>query len=142
MQIVAPSPSQFDEAIALLKNNQLPVNDITESLRLFVAIDNGAVVGTVAAEHDHENALLRSLCTADHKKGSGLGTALVAYIEQYLADKGVQNSYLLTTTAADFFSKKHYATIDRSDVPLIIQQTSEFAHVCPASAIVMKKKLL
>jgi amino-acid N-acetyltransferase len=49
---------------------------------------------------------------------------------------------LLTETAPGYFETKGYQQITRADVPEEVQQSSEFSHVCPQSAIVMKKIIL
>jgi arsenate reductase (thioredoxin) len=48
---------------------------------------------------------------------------------------------LLTETAEIFFARKGYHTVDRKDAPAEIQASSEFSHLCPSSAVLMKKTL-
>jgi amino-acid N-acetyltransferase len=45
----------------------------------------------------------------------------------------------LTETADKYFNKKGYRAIAREQVPEQIKASSEFNHVCPVSAVVMKK---
>ncbi len=142
MKITPPSPPAFANALALLKRNNLPVHDISPGTQLFVMEDDDkVVVGTIAVEYDRENALLRSLSVDSQKRNAGLGKLLVDFIEDYVHQQGVQNIYLLTTTAKDFFSKRGYTVIDRIEVPAFIGNTSEYISVCPASATVMKKSM-
>jgi amino-acid N-acetyltransferase len=49
--------------------------------------------------------------------------------------------YLLTTTAEGYFPKLGFERISRGDVPASIQASVEFTSACPASAIVMCKRL-
>jgi amino-acid N-acetyltransferase len=119
----------------------LPVDDISTGTQLFVMEEGDKVIGTVAIEYDFSTALLRSLSVNPAKRKAGIGKQLVDFIENYVKAQGVQSVYLLTTTAADFFSKRGYHVIDRAHVPAFIQQTSEYCTVCPSSAIVMKKIL-
>jgi amino-acid N-acetyltransferase len=49
--------------------------------------------------------------------------------------------FLLTTTAETFFERRGYRRVDRSQAPLAIQSTSEFASLCPASSAFMIKQL-
>jgi amino-acid N-acetyltransferase len=65
----------------------------------------------------------------------------VQHIERLAAGKGIQALYLFTETASDFFHHKGYERVDRAEVPEAVQQSSEFSHVCPQSALVMRKKL-
>ena len=43
--------------------------------------------------------------------------------------------YLLTTTAPEYFARLGFERVAREGVPTTLQQSSEFATVCPASAI-------
>jgi amino-acid N-acetyltransferase len=50
--------------------------------------------------------------------------------------------FLLTTTAEAFFPKFGFEQIQRIDVPISLQASVEFQSACPASAIVMRKRLV
>jgi amino-acid N-acetyltransferase len=141
MNITAITQNNFPSAIALLNKNNLPTEDISDKTGLFVLEEENKVIGTIALEHDNSDALLRSLGVSEEKRGTGLGKELVAFIEDYARKQGLQNIYLLTTTAANFFAKRDYHVIDRNSVSQFIKNTSEYCSVCPASATVMKKEL-
>lgn len=140
--IVHPvSSHDYAAVLSLLQQNHLPTEDMTNDTRLFTLYDDGELTGIVGIELKGENGLLRSLCVLENKRTSGVGMTLVEYIETYARQQGVKHLYLLTTTAASFFTNRGYETIDRSTVPGAIKETSEFASVCPSSATVMKKEL-
>jgi amino-acid N-acetyltransferase len=141
MNISPINQNNFSAAVGLLKKNNLPADDLTDTTQLFVLFDEDNVLGTIGLEHDGEDALLRSLSVSEEKRNGGLGMELVSFIERYAKENGVKNIYLLTTTAAPFFSKLGYETIDRSSVSDFVRTTSEYCSVCPASATVMKKTL-
>jgi len=141
MNITPASPNSFSSAIALLKQNALPTEDITAGTRLFVAEEEDLVVGTIAVEYDYKHALLRSLSVSEEKRKSGIGATLVGFIENYVKQQGVEAIYILTTTAESFFSRRGYHVIRREDVPSFLQRTSEFSSVCPSSSIIMSKQL-
>lgn len=141
MNIVPASQNSFTAAIDLLKKNNLPTEDITSGTQLFVVEEGDEVVATVAVEYDYNDALLRSLSVSEEKRKSGIGAELVSFIEDYVQKQGVQNIFLLTTTAADFFSKRGYKIIDRSNVPDFIKNTKEYSVICALSSALMKKKL-
>lgn len=141
MHIVPASIEGYSKALILLESNNLPINDITTGTQLFVAEENEIVFGTIAVEYDFTDALLRSLCVSDEKRNSGIGIRLVNFIETYVRQQGVENMYLLTTTASRFFKKLGYEEINRESAPLFIRNTSEFSSVCPSTATAMKKKL-
>ena len=141
MHVLPASPERFSQAIALLEKNGLPTKDISPGTQLFVAEENGEMKGTIAVEYDFNDALLRSLCVDEHNRSKGTGEALVRFIEDYVQQQGIQNIYLLTTTAMSFFSRLGYRVVERHRVASFIQTTSEFTSVCPASATVMVKSL-
>ena len=142
MTIHPASQTEMEQAIGLLALHQLPTSDISAGTQLFVAKENDEVLGTVAVEYSFDDALLRSLSVAERKRNSGLGSALVDFIEDYVRKQGVRAMYLLTTTAASFFSKKGYRVIAREEAPPFIRGTSEYSSVCPSSASFMKKDLV
>jgi amino-acid N-acetyltransferase len=49
--------------------------------------------------------------------------------------------YLLTMTAEGFFERRGYRRVDRTQAPLAIKSTPEFASLCPASSAFMIKQL-
>jgi amino-acid N-acetyltransferase len=54
---------------------------------------------------------------------------------------GAETVFLLTTTAEKFFPKFGFEAITRADVPASVQTSVEFRSACPASAVVMRKRL-
>ncbi|MBO9681788.1 MAG: GNAT family N-acetyltransferase [Flavisolibacter sp.] len=141
MNIVPASQNSFSAAIALLKKNNLPTEDLDPGKQLFVVEEGDNVIATVAVEYNYTDALLRSLSVSPEKRNSGIGAELVQFIEDYVQKQGVQTVYLLTTTAADFFSKRGYTIIDRNNVPDFIKNTSEYSVICSSSSTIMKKEL-
>lgn len=128
--------------VALLKTNNLPVSDLGAGRRRFlVAHSDGKVVGCVAVEIYGATGLLRSLAVNSDFRGKGIGQKLVAEAEIWSCDNGLKSLYLLTTTAAAFFPKMGWSNTDRKVVPESIAQSSEFASVCPTTAVCMMKKL-
>jgi len=65
----------------------------------------------------------------------------VEEVERKSVELQLVGIYLLTETAQGYFEKKGYAVINRGGVPLAVQQSSEFSHVCPVSAVVMRKEI-
>jgi len=141
MNIVPVSQNSFSAAIDLLKENKLPTEDINPGTQLFVVEEVDEVIATIAVEYDYNDALLRSLSVSEKKRNAGIGAELVDFIEDYVRWQGVQNIYILTTTAAAFFAKRGYALIDRSNVPRFIKETKEYSVICASSSTLMKKEL-
>ena len=139
--IVAAQPNDFSSALQLLKHNNLPTEDIAEGSLLFISKEEDAVVGTIGIEFYNDAALLRSLAVAEEKRSKGLGKDLVLFLEDFARKQGAKELVLLTTTAAPYFLRNGYTTINRDDVPEALKKSSEFTSTCPASATVMKKYL-
>jgi len=74
-------------------------------------------------------------------RGSGLGKSLVDYAEKHAGAQGVKSQYLLTITFESFFKRLNYVRIDRDRAPNSINQTTEYATLCPASSAFMVKHL-
>ena len=131
-----------DSIIALLMDEQLPTDDLPAILKNFlVAAEADEVVGTVGLEYYGGYALLRSVAVRKNKRKAGVASRLLTKIESIAAIDNIKEIFLLTETAPDYFIKKGYSIIKRTDVPPEVQLSSEFSHVCPQSAIVMKKIL-
>lgn len=134
----------LDRVEALLAANGLPHDDVrTAPAEFFLARANPdpGVVGVGGVEQCGADGLLRSVTVADPHRGEGYGTALCAELERYARERGVERLYLLTTTAAAFFRRRGYETVPRADVPASLRSTTEFAELCPASAICMRRDL-
>ena len=101
----------------------------------------GELAGVVAIEVCGEHALLRSVAVHPSWRKRQVGHALVRRMEVEAAELGIRALYLLTTTAEQFFPKLGFARIERSAVPEEIAATHEFQAMCPASAVVMLKRL-
>lgn len=141
MIIVQAQPYK-GKVIALLAAEKLPVEDLPVSLVDFiVAIENTAIIGAAGLEIYGKTGLLRSLVVSPEHRNRGIAGKLLQRIEAIAALKLVTELYLLTETAPNYFEQKGYRKIIRSEVPTEVQASSEVSHVCPVSAVVMKKTL-
>ncbi len=132
------------EVLDLLAGAELPVEDLTdETMKNFmVARDkDNIIIGVVGIEMFQEDGLLRSLAVQPAYRGKGLGSQLTREIESFASSNGIKTLYLLTMTAADFFSKYAYQVIQRDQAPETIQNTAEFNNLCPESAVCLCKSL-
>ena len=130
---------QADAVRALLRSTGLPDADLengadVEFLGLRAGDDLVAVGGVEVFDGV---ALLRSVATDERWRGRGLAGRLVRRLEGMLLDRGIEEVFLLTTTAAPFFEKRGYLRTGRDEVPLAIRQTAEFTSLCPSSATVL-----
>jgi amino-acid N-acetyltransferase len=101
----------------------------------------GQVVGAVGLQSADGAGLLRSLVVLPSLHRQGRGAALVGAVERLAARRGMDDLYLLTTTVPGFFALLDYLRVDRATVPLALQRTSQFASLCPKTAVCMHKRL-
>lgn len=128
--------------LELLKTNNLPTSDLTNGQRVFfVALLNKKTIGCVAIETYGDAGLLRSLAVNNDFRGRGIGQKLVAEVEAWGSNNGLQSLYLLTTTASIFFQKIGWSKTVRSSVPSIISLSSEFTSICPSTSVCMFKRI-
>ena len=139
---IRPSVStDFEPIRALLERAGLPVEDFSPKHLLFVAQDAGQVVGAIGFEPYDNVGLLRSLIVDEAARGSGLGARLVRELESHARADGVDEIWLLTIDADAFFARLGYQAADRADAPAAIGKTREFSGLCPASAVLMQKRI-
>lgn len=60
---------------------------------------------------------------------------------QHLAEAGMTDAYLLTSTSEPIARKFGFSSIDRRQAPLEIQASRQFASICPVNAILMHRRL-
>lgn len=133
---------QLDRVEGLLEANDLPRSDVrSDSVTIYGMRLDGDLVGIGGLELYGSAALLRSVVVREPFRGQGYGRRMTESLEDRAAKQGVVTLFLLTTTAAEFFRSLGYREIDRAAVPQPISETSEFADLCPASAVAMRKRV-
>jgi len=126
----------------LLETQHLPLGGIDEQVSTMVVAKQGTtVVGAAAVELYADGALLRSVVVDPAVQGQGLGHRLSDAALAIAKNRGTQTAFLLTTTAEKFFPKLGFEQIVRDEVPSSVQTSIEFQSACPASAVVMRKRL-
>jgi amino-acid N-acetyltransferase len=131
-----------DDIVALLEASHLPAADLPEARPHFLGLrDDLGLVGVVGVEALGTVGLLRSLAVRHDKRGTGLGTQLAQRAEEWAMAAGISELYLLTTTAEAFFAHREYRVRSRDEVNEVIRTTTEFSGACPASAVVMCRRL-
>lgn len=124
----------------LLRSNALPEAGVAERLgTTLVALDDGSVVGTAAVELFADGALLRSVAVTPDRRSTGVGSILVRRALDLAAAHGVDDVFLLTTTADAYFPRFGFQRVGREAVPVGVRSSEEFTSSCPASAIVMRR---
>jgi amino-acid N-acetyltransferase len=131
-----------ENLVLLLTQNNLPIEGLSEALETaFVARDGDHVVGSAALEIYDDGALLRSVAVAPDRQGRGIGRAITEEVIRLATELQIPALFLLTTTAEQFFPKFGFERIVRSAVPPGVRASLEFTSACPATAVVMRKRL-
>jgi len=133
----------LDGVRALLAAAQLPVDGLEDQFGPPYAVAERAncLVGAAGVEAYGTAGLLRSVVVAAAERGTGLGRALAADRLAWARAQRLEEVYLLTTTAADFFAHLGFDRVARTDVPAPLLGSREFATVCPSTATVMRLRL-
>ncbi|MDR3526322.1 MAG: arsenic resistance N-acetyltransferase ArsN2, partial [Rhizomicrobium sp.] len=129
--------------IAALSAAGLPTSDVNEAGRSFFAYSTlaGEAVGFAGYELYGEQVLLRSIVVPEALRSRCIGRNLVPLLLYRAFQSGARKAWLLTTTAAPFFSKIGFNVRERSAVPEVILATRQAKDICPSSAVVLSRSL-
>ncbi|MBS0388554.1 MAG: GNAT family N-acetyltransferase [Proteobacteria bacterium] len=142
MMVERASASDLQAIRTLLAEAGLPVDDLgTADVSFWVTRDALGILGAIGVERFGTSGLLRSLVVAPRGQERGVASALLLELESSVRSSGLEFLALLTQTAAPFFAKRGYVVTPREQVPVRVRQSSEFATLCPASAVCMSKAL-
>lgn len=100
----------------------------------------GAVLGVVGLELYGAAGLLRSTAVAESVRGKGIAAMLVGQAVSHAREKGCNALYLLTLDADRYFERLGFEIIGNDDAPGAIRNSREFTTLCPASAVLMRRK--
>lgn len=136
------APADLPAVLALLERAHLPGAGVADALAHFViAEDKGELVGVVGLEIYGASALLRSAAVEEKWRGSGVGRVLIERALDLARMRGIEDVFLLTTTAEHYFPRFGFTCVSRDSVDQAVQASVEFQDACPASATVMRKSL-
>ncbi len=142
IQITKADNHYRQSIVSLLQSEKLPVDDLPSQLdNFFVAIEVDKVIGAIGLEQYDNCGLLRSMVVNNEYRNQSIASRLVRELEENAQNLGIDCIYLLTESAPGYFERKGYKKVSRTDVPELIQASSEFSSVCPVSAIAMKKEI-
>lgn len=130
--------SDIEQIESLLKEYSLPVNDIFENINNFViAEQDNKIVGLGGFEKHGEIILLRSITVTQEYRGKAIGKSIYQLLESKISRLGINQLYLLTETATDYFKNIGFTIKERIDVPEAVMRTKQFNELCPSTAVVM-----
>jgi amino-acid N-acetyltransferase len=142
MQIRSATNSDLPAVERLLAASDLPTDGVRENFSSFVvADDDGAITGAIGLENYGSVALLRSAVVAPDHRGSGVGRRLVEQLLERAEEAGIDELYLLTTTAEKYFPRFGFTRTSRAAVPDAVKSSAEFRGACPDTAVVMSRPI-
>jgi amino-acid N-acetyltransferase len=142
MKIRGATSRDLDAVESLLSTSQLPLDGVKENFSNFVvAEDKGRIAGAIGLEKFGSIALLRSAVVSPDYRGSGVGRRLVERLLERAEKEGIEELFLLTTTAEKYFPRFGFARTTRSAVPSAVKASAEFQGACPDSAVVMTRRI-
>jgi N-acetylglutamate synthase-like GNAT family acetyltransferase/protein-tyrosine-phosphatase len=135
-------PADYPAVAALLERLGLPLAGVAPDLAGFtVAEENGTLAGTAAVEVYGRVGLLRSVGVAPEHRGTGLGSALVEHVLDRAREAGVDEVFLLTTTAERYFPRHGFMVVSRAVAPEALAASAELRGACPEAAVLMQRRL-
>jgi protein-tyrosine-phosphatase/N-acetylglutamate synthase-like GNAT family acetyltransferase len=131
--------SDYEDVRRLVAGSRLPTDGLADQFpEGYAVIPIGAGLAAVAGYETYGDfGLLRSVAVDPRRRGYGLGQRLVAERLAAAKIRGLRAMVLLTTTASGFFARLGFHPVDRATAPEEIKRSSEFASVCPISAVCM-----
>lgn len=132
--------SDWPEIEWLLVDAGLPLAGAREAMERFFVVENdGKVVACAALEAYTEAWLLRSVAVRADRRGTRVGARLVHHIISRIdTDRPI---VLLTTTAADWFTRFGFRPVERNAIPPSVTESIEFRGACPSTATIMMKEV-
>ncbi|HEX3534065.1 MAG TPA: arsenic resistance N-acetyltransferase ArsN2 [Gemmatimonadaceae bacterium] len=142
MQIRNATGADLPAVENLLATSDLPLDGVRENFSDFVvAEDRGAITGAIGLEKFGSVALLRSAVVSSDNRGTGVGSRLVKQLLERADREGIEDLYLLTTTAEDYFPRFGFTRTTRGAVPDAVKASAEFQGACPDTAVVMTRRV-
>jgi amino-acid N-acetyltransferase len=127
---------------SLLSASDLPLDGVRDNFSNFVVAEHeGEVAGAIGLEEFGSVALLRSAVVSRNHRGIGIGRRLVERLLERAEEAGIEDLYLLTTTAERFFPRFGFTRTTRSAVPDAVKSSAEFQGACPDTAVVMTRRV-
>ena len=125
---------------ATLLEAALPIDDLGTSEGRYFRFDrNGVLAGFGGFEPYGPDALLRSVVVVPQMRGTGTGRAIAGAQLSEMRQAGIQDAYLLTTTAEGFFTRLGFAEIERKHAPARILATPQAATICSSAPLLSKR---
>lgn len=142
MRIRNATSADLTAVESLLSASALPLDGVKDNFSNFVVAEHdGEIAGAIGLEEFGAVALLRSAVVSPEHRGSGVGRRLVERLLEGAEVAGIEELYLLTTTAEKYFPRFGFTRTTRSAVPDAVKASAEFQGACPDTAVVMTRRV-
>lgn len=105
---------------------------------IVAVLGENRIIGVAGMELHGDDALLRSVAVDKEFRSLRLGATLAEDRLNWARDRGIRAVYLLTDTAAIYWTRFGFREIARTDAPEGIAASHEWAGGCPASSTAMR----
>ncbi len=130
------------ELESLLQKNDLPVCGLSECRQdFFVAVQGQRLIGSIGLVNSGQDGLLRSLAVALDCRGEGVAGKLLKKALAKARAAGLQELYLLTGTAKEYFLRKGFKQLERTLLPDGILKAAGMENACFACRDCLKISL-
>ena len=137
VRLATARADDFGSVLGMLSSAELPTVGVADCFPggYIIARSEASVIGVAGLEIYDAVGLLRSVAVQPDRRRGGLGRLLVGDRLRAARAQGLHAVYLLTTTAGDYFRRLGFEDTFRSGTPASLRASSEFATVCPESAV-------
>ena len=139
LKVLQSKPSDLKQIKSFLKKMNLPLEGLEDQFHnYFIIKDNLNVIGSIGLEIYEKYGLLRSLAVHPDFRYNNISKKLVNSVLKLGRKNNLQDIYLLTESARDYFIKHKFIEIKRNLAPKEKKNSIEFSRACPDSATLMK----
>lgn len=141
---LTPSATElWPRFVTALRAARLPTEDLAESGQSFFSFSDadGAAVGFGGYLLADGDALLRSIVVLPSQRRRGLGSEILTRLLARAGADAARTAWLLTMDSEAFFARHAFVRRERAEAPPSIAATPQFTSVCPASAVLMCRRL-
>lgn len=137
---ISPTDPVF---LAALTAAALPIADLGGAgQRVFALTEAGSDLAFGGWEGEGAERLMRSIVVPAGLRRRGHAGRLVAALIAAAAEDGARRLWLLTTDASAVFEASGFVRTPRAEAPAEILAHPQFAGLCPASAVCLRRDLV
>lgn len=131
----------YERFVSALRDAGMPTDDLDGGGRFFALPSDGDANAFGGLEGSGPDQPLRSVVVPRGDRGHGSGRRIVEALVRQARREGAERLWLLTSSADRFFADLGWTIADRASAPEAVRATSQFAGLCPASAVLMCQRL-